>query len=127
MKKPLRTLDFYCIIIGMILMVQGIYNLVDPPFLSLFTSNLLQAILYTLLGISGIWTGLRGGAYRFSISLGILLLSMGILYFIPPTGAVIADLLKINTPVAWLNIIIGTVSLLVPFLGKKLAQRFSVQ
>jgi uncharacterized membrane protein HdeD (DUF308 family) len=127
MKNPLRTLDFYCIIIGALLLTQGIYNLADPPFLGVFTSNPLHAVIHILLGISGIWTGLRGGAYIFATSLGILLLTLGIFFFVHPLKGVLIDLFNVNAPVAWLNIIIGTVSLLVVVVGKRLSRRFSVQ
>ncbi|MEG9328400.1 protein of unknown function [Salinimicrobium catena] len=127
MKSPLRTLDFYCIIIGALLLVQGIYNLLDPPFLGVFTSNPLHAVIHVLLGITGIWTGLRGGAQVYALFLGILLLTLGISYFVAPLNEVLVNLFNVNAPVAWLNIIIGGVSLLVVVLGKKLASRFSVQ
>ena len=39
----------------------------------------------------------------------------------------VVDLLDINNPVAWLYLLFGVVSLLVVYLGKKLAERFSVQ
>ncbi len=127
MNKPLRTLDFYCIIIGILLIVQGIYNLVNPPFLGVFTSNSLLAILHILLGIGGVWTAFKGGTYFYSIFLGIFLLIVGILYFIPPARLVMVDIFNVNAPVAWLNLLFGVVSLLVAFLGRKLASRFSVQ
>lgn len=127
MKNPLRTLDFYCIIIGVLLLTQGIYNLLNPPFLGVFTSNPLHAVIHILLGIAGIWTGLRGGAHVFAIFLGILLLTVGTFFFVPPLKGVVINLFNVNAAVAWLNIIIGIVSLLVVVLGKKLASRFSVQ
>ena len=70
MKYPLRTLNFYCIIIGMLLLVQGLYNLIDPPFLEVFTANSAHAVIQTVLGIAGIWTGLRGGTNVTPFSLG---------------------------------------------------------
>ena len=127
MKYPLRTLNFYCIIIGMLLLVQGLYNLIDPPFLEVFTANSAHAVIQTVLGIAGIWTGLRGGTNVYAIFLGTFLLLVGLLYFISMTRMYVVDLLNINAPVAWLYLLFGVVSLLVVYLGKKLAARFSVQ
>lgn len=127
MKNPLRTLDCYCIIIGALLLIQGISNLLDPPFLGVFTSNPLHAIIHFLLGVSGIWTGLRGGAYAYAIFLGVLLLTVGVLFFVPSLKGVVVNLFNVNAPVALLNLIIGVISLLVAFLGRKLASKFSVQ
>lgn len=122
MPTDFRTRDLYAIIIGGFLLVLGLFNLIDPPFLGIFTSNVLHAVIHFLLGILGIWSGFKRESYSFVFGLGVLLLSVGGLYFFEPTGDWIADFFFINLPVAWLNIIVGTVSLGVIFLGKTLAQ-----
>ncbi len=107
-------------------MIQGISNLIDPPFLKVFTSSQLLAGTHIFLGTGAIWTAFKGGAFKFAIGLGFFLLLTGSLYFLGPTRTFIIDLFKVNSPVAWLSLLFGAVSLLVALLGNKLASRFSM-
>lgn len=119
MRRLMTNRDYYAIAIGIILLIQGLWNLIHPPFLGIFTSNLLHAIIHVVLGIIGIWAGWRSRAYGFCLFLGILLLGVGILYFIEGIGPILKDLFNINPPVAWLNIVIGAISLLFSFGRRK--------
>ena len=116
--RPASTMGFFALIIGLLLLIQGIWNLIDPPFLDIFTSNVLHAIIHVVLGIAGIWTGLRSGAKTFLIFLGIVLLTVGAVYFIEAARPILVDLFNVNPAVAWLNIGIGTLSLLVVIISR---------
>ena len=89
--------------------------LFSPVVFGVLTTSLGHALIHILLGVAGIWTGLKGGARGFCIALGILLLTAGILRFIPGVGAFMASTLNTNLAVAYMNIVIGVVSLLVAF------------
>ncbi|MGB7786219.1 MAG: DUF4383 domain-containing protein [Salinimicrobium sp.] len=119
MRRLLTGIDYYAVAIGILLLIQGLWNLIDPPFLGIFTSNVLHAVIHVVLGIIGIWTGWRTGAYGFCLFLGILLLGVGILYFIQGIGPILEDLFNLNSAVAWLNIVIGAISLLFALGGRK--------
>ncbi len=125
MTKPFTTADMFAFLVGILFLVQGIWNLIDPPFLGIFTSNILHAVIHVALGITGIWTALRSGAYTFLIFLGILLLTVGILFFIETAGELIEELFRVNRPVALLNIGLGVLSLLVVMFGGKPPQKVS--
>lgn len=125
MDRTFTNVDMFALLVGILLLTQGIWNLIDPPFLGIFTSTLLHAVIHIVLGIAGIWTAVRKGAYIFLIFLGILLLTVGLLYFVEPAKVILVDLFGVNDPVAWLNIALGGFSLLIVFFGKKPAQKVS--
>lgn len=123
MPADFRTRDLYAVIIGGFFILLGIANLTDPPFLGIFTSNVLHAIIHILLGLAGVWSGVRRRSYLFVLGLGILLLSVGILYFFKPSKAWVIEFFFVNPPVAWLSVIIGIVSIGIIFLGTKLSRK----
>ena len=125
MTRPFTIVDMFAILVGILLLLQGIWNLIDPPFLGIFTSNPLHAIIHVVLGIIGIWTGLRSGAYTFLIFLGILLLTVGLFFFVENARGLLIDLFNVNEAVAWLNIGIGALSLLAVIIGRKPPQKVS--
>ena len=81
----------------------------------MLTTNRLHATIHILLGIVGVWTGLKGGARGFCIFLGALLLAVGVLRFIPGVGELVVNLLNVNQAVAVFNIVVGIVSLIIAF------------
>ena len=66
-----------------------------------------------VLGRVGIYTGVHGGARKFSLFLGIILVAVGIMRFLPVLGDITVSLLNVNQAVAIFNIVVGTVALLV--------------
>lgn len=125
MTRPFTTVKMFALLIGIFLLLQGIWNLADPPFLGIFTSNLFHAVIHVVLGIVGIWTGLRSGAYTFLIFLAILLVTVGILFFIESARDLLIGLFNVNKAVAWLNITLGGLSLLAVIVGRKPPQKVS--
>lgn len=122
MAIHLRTLELYAVIIGGFFLVLGTSNLIDPPFLGIFTSNRLHAFIHLSIGLSGVWTGFKNRSHPFVLKLGILLIIVGVLFFFDPTKAWVADFFFMKLPVVWLNIIIGATSLVVLFVGKRLSK-----
>lgn len=116
--RPTSTMGFFALMVGVLLLIQGAWNLIDPPFLEIFTSNILHAVIHVLLGILGIWTGLKGGAKIYLIFLGIILLTVGALYFVPGARELLEDIFDVNLAVAWLNIGIGILSLIVVLISR---------
>ena len=119
MRRLMNSIDYFAVAIGILLLIQGIWNLLDPPFLGVFTSNILHAVIHILLGVIGIWTGWTSGAYGFCLFLGILLLGVGVLFYVQGIGGILESLFNLNSAVARLNIVIGAISLLFALGGKK--------
>lgn len=123
MERSPGSIDFFSILFGFLLLIQGIWNLIDPPLLGVFTSNPLHATIHVLLGIAGIWTGFKSGAKIFLLFLGFLLLSVGSLFFVAGAQELLIEIFNVNIAVALLNIVIGVLALLVVLIsGKKSAR-----
>src|SRR5882757_6355956 len=88
------------------LLVEGIWGIFNPLVFGFLSTNRLHASIHIVLGLVGLGTAFSGGARKFLWFLGILLLTVGIVYFVP-NGQRVTDILAVNEPVAVLNIIIG--------------------
>ncbi|MDT0676643.1 DUF4383 domain-containing protein [Autumnicola musiva] len=115
MSREVRVSNFYAILIGGFLVIQGSWGLIDPPPFEIFSTNIAHAVIHIVLGIVGLWMGIKGNSYKFNLFLGILLLAVGVLWFIPGIQDLLINLLNINRAVAYLNISIGVVSLFTAF------------
>lgn len=111
LEKPTST-NLFSIIIGIFFLIQGSWGLIDPPPFEVFTTNPTHAVIHILLGIVGVWTGAKKGAYIFCIFLGLVLLVLGLLYFVSYTGQILAGMFNMNFAVAILNIVIGILALM---------------
>lgn len=109
----------FAIIIGVFLLIEGIWGEFSDVVFGVLTTNRIHATIHILLGIVGIYTGLKGGSRGFLIFLGILLAAVGILRFVPGIGELIVSILNVNPAVAYFNIAAGIVSLLIAFLASR--------
>ncbi|MEO5903966.1 MAG: hypothetical protein ABIQ55_08145, partial [Gemmatimonadaceae bacterium] len=73
----------------------------------------LHAGIHIVLGLVGIWTGMKGGSRGFLTFLGVLLVAVGVLRFVPGVGDLLVSLLNVNYPVAYFNIAVGIICLIV--------------
>lgn len=105
----------YAILIGLFLLVEGIWGEFSDVVFGALTTNRTHATIHILLGIAGILTGLKGGARGFCMFLGVLLIAVGVLRFVPGVGDLIVSLLNVNQTVAIFNIVVGIVSLIIAF------------
>ncbi len=109
----------YAIIIGIFLLIEGMWGEFSYVVFGVLTTNRTHATIHILLGLVGIWTGLKGGARGFCIFLGVLLIAVGVLRFVPGVGDLIVSLLNVNRAVAYFNIVVGVVSLVVAFVSRR--------
>lgn len=103
----------FATLVGAFLLVEGIWGMFSPVVFGVLTTNVLHASIHIVLGLIGIWTGMKGGSRGFLTFLGVLLLAVGVLRFVPVAGELLASLLNVNTAVALFNIVVGIVSLVV--------------
>ena len=108
----------YAIILGVVLLVLGIWGFIQAPVLTIFGVNTTQNILHLIGGVLGIWLGTKGGK-GFNLGLGWIALVIGILSLIPGVSNAINQVLAINTSTSILYIVIGVVSLLVTYAVKE--------
>lgn len=108
--------SIFAIIIGIFLLIEGIWGEFSDVVFGALATNRIHATIHILLGIIGIYTGLKGGSRGFLTFLGILLAAVGVLYFVPGVGTLIVNILNVNTAVAYFNIAVGIVSLIIAFM-----------
>ncbi|MDB5200878.1 MAG: hypothetical protein JWQ27_287 [Ferruginibacter sp.] len=119
MSKPLSAVNIFAVVLGIFLVIEGFWGMFDPLVFGIFSTNILHASIHLILGFTGIYTGLRNHARKFCLYVGMLLLAVGILYFIPGADALIVRFFNVNNAVAYLNIIVGILCLLFAFLTPK--------
>ncbi len=99
-------------ILGVFLLIEGIWELFSPVVFGVLSGNVTHGIIHIVLGVLGLWTGTRGGARGFCIFIGLLLLVVGALWFVPSGHELIVRLLNVNQAVTFLNLIVGAIALL---------------
>ncbi len=116
MRKPT---DIFAILIGAFLLIEGLWGLTSDVVFGVLTTNRTHAIIHIGLGLVGLFVGWQQRARGFCIFLGILLLAVGLLRFLPGASDLIVQILNVNVAVAWLNIAVGAVALLLAFAAPK--------
>lgn len=119
MKKSSKINSRFSILIGAFLLAEGIWGLFSNVVFGTLTTNTLHAIIHIILGITGIILGLRQTAREFCVFLGVLLMAVGLLRFVPGASELIIKILNVNAPVAYLNIVVGIASLIMASTTKK--------
>ena len=108
----------FALVLGAFLIVQGVWELFSPVVFGVLTSNTLHGIIHIALGAVGVWLGWKGGGRGWAIFLGLLLIVVGLLYYIPGAHDLVVSLFNLNQAVAIVNFILGAISLLVAFTSK---------
>ena len=121
MTKPLNAVNVFAVVLGIYLTVEGTLGLFNPLLFGLFSTNTLHTLIHILLGVSGIYAGLRNHARKFCYFTGFLLLVVGLLFFVPPIEPLLIKLFNLNKAVAIFNIIVGIVAILFAMLTPKRA------
>ncbi|HUR56109.1 MAG TPA: DUF4383 domain-containing protein [Opitutaceae bacterium] len=101
----------FALIVSAFLLVEGIWELFSPVVFGAFSSNQVHGVIHIVLGIGGLVAAARGAARGFLTFLGVVLLAVGILWFVPATRHIPEDVINVNRAVAIFNVILGAVSL----------------
>lgn len=109
----------FATLLGVFLLIEGIWGLFSPVVFGVLTTNTLHAVIHIALGIVGILAARGGNARPYLIGVGGLLLLVGVLRFVPGASDLVVSLLNVNVAVAYLNIAVGVVSLLIAFTGSR--------
>lgn len=99
------------VLTGAFLLIEGIWGLFSTEVFGILTTNTAHAVIHLLLGGTALILGIKHRAKGFCIFLGLLLVIVGLLRFVPGGDEVIVSLLNVNVPVAVLNLILGAVLL----------------
>ena len=111
----------YALILGIILLIIGVWGLFTDSVLSLGV-NTFQSILHIIAGLFGLFVGIKGNGPGFNIIIGWSGVILGMLGFIPIIGheanGLLNTLLNTNPATSWLHLIVGAVSLVVYYSAK---------
>lgn len=118
MNRANGACRLFAILVGAFLLIEGVWGLSSPVVFGVLTTNTLHAVIHISLGVIGVWVGLRTGARTFCLFLGVLLVAVGALWFIPVAGSIITSLLNVNAAVAYLNLGVGAAALVLAFLAR---------
>lgn len=110
----------FALVLGAFLLIEGIWGLFSPVVFGVLSTNLLHACIHVALGAIGLFLGMKGNARGYCLSVGGLLLVVGVLYFIPGVSDLIVSILAVNRPVAILNIVVGIVALAIAQMSGRL-------
>ncbi len=100
-------------IAGVFLIIEGIWGMFSPMVFGIFSTNKLHATIHIVLGVLGIYTAMNKGARQWCTLVGLLIIVVGVLRFVPGIGDIIVSLLNVNEAVAIFNIVVGAAALLV--------------
>ena len=103
----------FAIVIGAFLLIEGILGLGSDVVFGVLTTNTTHAWIHIVLGLVGLGVGISGKARHYCLFLGVLLLAVGVLRFVPGIGGMLVNLLNVNYAVAVFNIVVGIVALVV--------------
>ena len=111
----------YALILGIILLIIGIWGLFTDSVLSLGV-NIFQSILYIITGSFGLYVGIKGNGPGFNIIIGWFGVILGMLGFIPIIGheanGLLNTLLNTKPATSWLHLLVGAISLVIYYGAK---------
>ena len=111
----------FAFVVGVFLVIEGLWGLFSPVVFGALTTSILHSVMHFVLGLAGIATGMQSRPSGFLIFLGVLLLTVGVMRFMPDTSAFVVRTLAVNQPVAMVHIVVGGVALA---LGLAARQRY---
>lgn len=115
MSQPRTATSIFAIAIGLFLVIEGFLGLKSDVVFGVLTTNFTHAIIHIVLGLVGLYLGWIGRARPYCIFVGVLLLAVGLPRFVPSASDLIVHILNVNIAVAWVNIVVGFLALLVSF------------
>lgn len=107
----------FAVVLGLLLLIEGVWGLFSPVVFGVLSTNVLHACIHVMLGGLALWAGATGHARGFLGFLGVLLLAVAALWFIPATRGLIIDTLSVNRAVAIVNLVVGILCLLLRSTG----------
>ena len=114
-----KICSVFAVIIGSFLIIEGTWGLFSQVVFGVLTTNKTHAAIHIILGVAGIYFGTQGGVRSYCIFLGSLLLAVGVLFFINGADELIIRLINVNKPVAYLNIFLGIISLVIAMISSE--------
>ena len=116
----------WAILIGIFLFTAGLWGFFSESVFEVLTTNTLHAVIYIMIGITGLYFWSKADTRLFNIVVGIFLLTIGSLRFIPGPDQIVVNILNVNHAAAYVNIAAGSLGLFIGFLSPKQKQKQNV-
>ena len=102
----------YAMVIGAVLVLLGLVGFVmQPLILGIFGVNMAQNVLHLVGGALILWLATKGSAKPTNMWTGVVALVVGVLWFVPGAGGLLASIFAINANISYLHVAVGVVSL----------------
>lgn len=105
------TQKTFALVLGIVLLIVGIWGFFDSSLLGIFGVNSPQSVLHVIAGLFGVYVGTKGEGSGYNSSIGWIGIVLAVLGFIPATADLLMNLLNVNMPTTVLHLVIGLVSL----------------
>ncbi len=110
-----NTQKTFALILGIVLLLVGIWGFFTNSILGIFGVNMYQSILHVIAGLFGIYAGTKGMGTGYNMSIGWIGVLLGVLGFIPGINNLLMNWFNINPAISILHLVIGVVCLGVYF------------
>ena len=116
----------WAVVMGLFLFTAGLWGFYSESVFEILTTNTLHALIYILIGIAGLYFWSKADTRFFNIVVGIFLLVIGSLRFIPGPDQIVVNMLNVNYAAAYVNIVAGSLGIIIGMLSPKSKQKQSV-
>lgn len=96
---------------GAFYLIDGIWGFFSPITFGVLSTNTLHTVIHLLMGLAGIYAARNYGARLWCRLIGVVVLAVGIAYFLPAGNTLVVSLFNLNQAVAVLNIVAGVLTL----------------
>lgn len=110
----------FALLAGAFYLTDGIWGFFSPMTFGVLSTNLLHTIIHTAMGVLGIYAARTTFARLWCIGVGLIVLPVGVLYFVAAVNGLLVSLFNLNHTVSIINIILGVVALVVAQMSPKM-------
>lgn len=102
----------FALLAGAFYLADGIWGLFSPVTFGMLTTNLLHTIIHIVMGVLGLYAARTNYARLWCLGAGLIVLPVGVLYFVPGINGLLVSLFNLNQAVSIMNIVLGIIALL---------------
>jgi hypothetical protein len=114
-----NTQKTFALVLGIVLLLVGIWGFFTDSILGIFGVNATQSVLHVIAGIFGVYVGTKGAGEGYNSSIGWIGVVLAVLGFVPGASDLLMSLLNVNMATTYLHLVIGVVSLGVYYTAEK--------
>ena len=105
----------FAMLISSLLLIEGVWGQFSSVTFGILSTNRLHSTIHILMAALGLLLIGMGRSRIFLIIYALIVVPVGIAFFLPVVGGVVTELFALNTAVAIANIILGCLALVFAF------------